>query len=39
MAAPDTSCLSEIYELEFSGISSFNRADSLSFFGVEDMWE
>ncbi|MFH1755768.1 MAG: alpha/beta fold hydrolase [Candidatus Latescibacterota bacterium] len=39
LAAPDTSCLGEIYELEFSGTSDFNRAASATYFGVENMWE
>jgi pimeloyl-ACP methyl ester carboxylesterase len=35
----DTSCIAEVYPLEFDGGSPNNQAISLQFFGTEDMWE
>jgi len=38
-AAPDTSCISDLYALEFSADSPINQWVSASVFGTEDMWE
>jgi pimeloyl-ACP methyl ester carboxylesterase len=35
----DTSCLSSMYSLEFSGVSSENVAASNAYFGTANMWE